>query len=74
MLRKLSVDEYLTLEETNRPQELAYGFLREPAAPSFSHQVVLGQLFRRLSDHVERRSLGVVATRLSTWCWMLPEP
>src|SRR5690242_2026306 len=61
MLRRLTVDEYLATEETSRPQELAYGILREPAAPSFAHQQVVGRLFRRLSDHVERRGLGIVA-------------
>lgn len=60
-MHRLSVAEYLALEETNRPQELAWGVLREPAAPSFSHQLVVGHLFRRLADHVDRHGLGVVA-------------
>ncbi|MEQ1757181.1 MAG: Uma2 family endonuclease [Vicinamibacterales bacterium] len=62
MLQKFTVNDYLASEETNRPQELAFGILREPPAPSFSHQVVVGHLFKRLSAHVERHALGVVAT------------
>ncbi len=61
MLRRMTLEDYLRTEETNRPQELAYGLLREPPAPSFDHQVIVGRLYRRLSNHVERYRLGVVA-------------
>jgi Uma2 family endonuclease len=58
--RRITVPEYLTGEETNRPQELAYGVLREPATPTFEHQLIVGALFRRLDQHVRRFRLGRV--------------
>jgi Uma2 family endonuclease len=58
--RRMSVTEYLSGEETNRPQELAYGVLREPATPTFEHQLIVGALFRRLDQHVRRFRLGRV--------------
>jgi Uma2 family endonuclease len=47
-------------EETNRPRELAYGILREPPAPGFPHQIIVGRLFTRLDHHVRRHSAGTV--------------
>lgn len=58
--RRITVPEYLTGEETNRPQELAYGVLREPPTPAFEHQMVVGALYRRLDHHVRRLRLGRV--------------
>jgi Uma2 family endonuclease len=58
--RRLTVEDYLGLPETNRPQELAYGILREPAAPGFHHQIIVGALYDRLNRHVRRRRLGQV--------------
>jgi Uma2 family endonuclease len=58
----VTTDEYLyETEETNRPRELAYGILREPPAPFFSHQEVALRLARIWSDHAESRALGRVA-------------
>ena len=56
----MTVATYLAGEETNRPQELAYGVLREPAAPGFHHQIIVGRVYDRLSHHVRRRKAGVV--------------
>jgi Uma2 family endonuclease len=56
----MTVPEYLTGEETNRPQELAYGVLREPPTPTFEHQMMVGALYRRLDRHVRRHQLGRV--------------
>jgi Uma2 family endonuclease len=58
MSRRLSLAAYLSTEETNRPQELAYGFLREPPAPGFHHQVVVGRIHVVLDRHVRRYGLG----------------
>jgi len=58
--RRMTVPEYLGGEETNRPQELAYGVLREPATPTFAHQIVVGALFDRLNRHVRTFRLGRV--------------
>jgi len=60
MQRRLTIQAYLSGEETNRPQELAYGFLREPPAPGYHHQIVVGQLYERLQRHVQRYKLGRV--------------
>jgi Uma2 family endonuclease len=58
--RTITVDEYLRLPETNRPQELRYGVVREPPAPGYHHQIVVGGLYERLQRHVRRRKLGQV--------------
>jgi Uma2 family endonuclease len=60
MSRRLTVDAYLAGEETVRPQELAYGVLREPPAPGFQHQIVVGRVYLRLERHVSRFELGRV--------------
>jgi Uma2 family endonuclease len=57
----MTTDEYLHSYETNRPRELAYGIVRDPPAPFFSHQQVVLNIARRLADHVEGAGLGVVA-------------
>ena len=58
--RRLTLPEYLSGDETNRPSELAYGVLREPAAPTWDHQRVVGRVFVRLERHVSRYGLGHV--------------
>ena len=60
MTRRMTVAAYLAGEETNRPQELAYGILREPAAPGFHHQIIVGRIHIRLDRHVRRYGAGVV--------------
>jgi len=52
--------DYLDGEETNRRRELAYGVLREPPAPFFSHQQIVFRVALLLQDHVEPRGLGRV--------------
>ena len=52
--------DYLDGEETNRRRELAYGVLREPPAPFFSHQQLVFRVASLLQDHVEPRGLGRV--------------
>ena len=58
--RRLTLREYLAGEETNRPFELAYGVVREPAAPNWNHQIIVGRLLVRLDSHVSRYELGRV--------------
>ena len=58
--RRLTLPEYFSEDETNRPLELAYGVLREPAAPTWEHQVVVGRVCQRLERHVSRYGLGRV--------------
>jgi Uma2 family endonuclease len=60
MSRRLTVAAYVTGEETNRPRELAYGVLREPPAPGFDHQIIVGRMYARLDRHVRRQAAGVV--------------
>ena len=56
----MNASDYFRLPETNRPSELVYGVVREPPAPSYGHQKVVGALFRLMSDHVEESGLGDV--------------
>jgi Uma2 family endonuclease len=58
--RRLTVDSYLAGEETNRRQELAFGVLREPPAPGYNHQIVVGRLHVRLDAHVRDKRAGRV--------------
>ena len=57
----LSTVEYLLTEETNKRRELAWGVVREPPAPFYSHQRIVLEVARVLQDHVEPRGLGRVA-------------
>jgi len=52
--------DYLDGEETNRRRELAYGVLREPPAPFFSHQELVFRVALLIKEHVEPRGLGRV--------------
>jgi Uma2 family endonuclease len=56
----MSLAAYLSAEETNRPQELAFGVLREPPAPGFDHQIIVGRIHMALDRHVRRYRLGDV--------------
>lgn len=56
----MTLDAYLAGEETVRPQELAFGVLREPPAPGFHHQIVVGRIYQRLERHVQRHKAGRV--------------
>ena len=61
MSERMTVWEYLGGDETTRPRELAYGILREPPAPGYSHQVIVGRIYRLLDRHVRRCAAGQVA-------------
>jgi Uma2 family endonuclease len=60
MSERMTVREYLGGGETMRPRELAYGILREPPAPGYAHQVVVGRIYRLLERYVRRCELGQV--------------
>src|SRR5688500_2595037 len=60
MSRRMSLAGYLSAEETNRPQELAFGLLHEPPAPGFDHQIIVGRIHVALDRHVRRYRLGDV--------------
>lgn len=60
MEKRLTLDEYFRMPETNRPQELVFGVLREPPTPTYGHQRTVGQLFLVLRSHVHDRQLGEV--------------
>lgn len=62
MSERMTVTTYLSGEETNRRRELDHGVLREPSAPTFVHQMVVGRVFERLDRHVRRLGCGVVVT------------
>jgi Uma2 family endonuclease len=56
----MTLREYLEGEERTRPFELSYGVVREPPAPTWAHQIVVGRIHVKLSDHVNRYDLGRV--------------
>ena len=58
--RRLTLEEYLAGAEDNRLCELTWGIVREPPAPSWDHQSVVGRLLIRLDKHVTRLGLGKV--------------
>jgi Uma2 family endonuclease len=60
MYSKMTLREYLDGEESVRPIELAYGVVREPPAPTWAHQIVVGRIQTRLGDHVQHYQLGRV--------------
>jgi Uma2 family endonuclease len=60
MEKKVSVDEYFRYPESNRPMELIYGYVREPAMPSFRHETILIRIASLLDAHVRERNLGQV--------------
>jgi Uma2 family endonuclease len=57
---RISAADYLALPEQLLPQELVWGVVREPPAPRYGHQAVVGHVFRELSAHVRARDLGIV--------------
>jgi Uma2 family endonuclease len=60
MEKKITVDEYFTYPESNRPMELVYGYVREPAMPSFGHETIVLRIAELLTPHVRERALGKV--------------
>jgi Uma2 family endonuclease len=60
MSSRMTLREYLEGEERTRPFELSYGVVREPPAPTWAHQIVVGRIHVKLSDHVNRYDLGRV--------------
>ncbi len=60
MEKRLTVEDYLGLPETMKPQELVYGYVREPAAPRYGHQAVVTHLAAVLDSFVRRKKLGEV--------------
>lgn len=56
----MTLAQYLATPETTRRRELTWGLLREPPAPSWDHQSVVGRLFAKLDAHVSRLALGKV--------------
>ncbi len=57
----MTVEQYLDGDETLQRQELRFGCLvREPASPSFLHQIVLGRIHVALDAHVRAIEAGVV--------------
>jgi Uma2 family endonuclease len=55
---RMEILEYLDTPEVLLPQELVYGYVREAAAPTASHQRTVGALFIRLSQHLRDTGAG----------------
>ena len=60
MQKKATVDEYFAFPESNRPMELVYGYVHEPAMPTFGHEAILLRLAELLRGHVREHNLGEV--------------
>ncbi len=60
MEKRMTVADYLGTPETNRPQELVYGILREPPAPLYGHQAIVTRITALLDRFVRRTKLGTV--------------
>ena len=60
MQKKTTVDEYFAFPESNRPMELVYGYVHEPAMPTFGHEAILLRLAELLRGHVREHNLGEV--------------
>lgn len=60
MEARMTVEDYFTLPESNRPMELLDGVVHEPPAPNCDHQYVVTQLTTLLNNHVQRHRLGQV--------------
>jgi len=60
MAKKLTTAEYFQYPESNRPMELVYGYVREPAMPSFGHEAILIRMAGLLDAHVRERGVGRV--------------
>jgi Uma2 family endonuclease len=57
---RYGVDEYLETDETLRPQELVWGFVREAPIPAPPHQNAVLDFAVAWRAHVQRGSLGTV--------------
>jgi len=53
-------DAYFALPDTNRIVELSEGELIMPPLPTFTHQIIVGNLYRSLHSFVTERNLGIV--------------
>lgn len=60
MEKKITIDEYFTFPESNRPMELVYGYVREPPTPFFSHQSIVFRIGVLMDAHVRDRGIGRV--------------
>jgi Uma2 family endonuclease len=58
MSERVTVASYLAGEEVMRRRELAFGVVREPPAPGYGHQLVVGRMYERLARHVRRSKAG----------------
>lgn len=71
---KMTAEEYFktTPEDSAERYELINGELTALAAPSFAHQLLLGQLFRKISDYIDSNK-GSCVPVLSPFDVMLDE-
>lgn len=60
MEKRVTIDEYFKMPETNRPEELIHGVVREPPAPTYGHQRKVFRLATLLDAHVRAFGLGEV--------------
>ena len=57
---RLTYEDYAELPDDGRRHELVDGELFEMSAPSVRHQDIVGKIYRRLADHLDRHDDGRV--------------
>lgn len=57
---RFGVDGYLQLEESKRPQELAWGYVRDAPSPAASHQLTVLDFAMAWRQHSDKQQPGVV--------------
>jgi Uma2 family endonuclease len=62
MNKRITLNEYFSMPETNRPMELLYGYVREPPSPFGDHQSTVFRIAALLDEHVREAGLGRVFT------------
>ena len=74
MRRKLTLEEYWALPESNQPCELLDGELFMPLSPNTLHQRVVLRLASHLDERVRSPALGRSLSHLSTSSWIVNDP
>lgn len=70
-------EDYFALPDTNRLIELSQGELIMPPHPTYTHQRVVGKLYRRFDSFVETHDLGIILMAplpVRLWLDMIREP
>lgn len=67
MEKKTDVDDYFAFPESNRPMELVYGYVREPAMPTFGHEAICSASLNFSVGMFANTNLEKCAVQTSYW-------